>query len=132
MRQATTLVLFGMLALAVAARAQVPPSPACLQLQSCVDQAVGVAVTSCVTANPSCDAGDTDRFAVAAGVLAQRAISIPGCDTKTSPSKAACIRCYRDAKLPLKARLDLKLFHHLLAHAAELVTAQEMAQCGSL
>jgi hypothetical protein len=125
-------VFFGAVALAGGAGAQVPPPASCQALQTCVDNGVGAAVTTCVTQNPTCDASNSDKFALAAGVLAERAIAIVGCNTQTFPSKVACLRCYRRARLPLKLRLDLRLFHGLLGHAAQLVTAQGVAQCGAL
>jgi len=115
-----------------AARAQTPPSAPCLARQTCVDAGVQAATTTCVAQNPTCTDTNTDRLAIAAGVLADRAVSLVGCNTETFPTQLACRRCYRRARAPLKLRLDGKLFHGLLAHAAELVAAQQVAQCGSL
>jgi hypothetical protein len=116
--------------------AQAELSEACQSVQTCVDAGVDTALSSCTTATPECDLNSfptnktSDRFAASAGDIADRAIELKKCETKTK--KFACNACYKSAQAPLKNRFFGKLFHGLLAEAVLLIEAERKEVCGKL
>lgn len=105
----------------------------CQVVATCTQATVPTEAAACVAATPTCEnRGQDDRFAVTATQLAQRAISIPQCDTKTFTRRQACNACYQAAKVPLQHRYKTKLFHGLLATAASIVDDERQTRCLSL
>ena len=101
---------------------------ACQNLQACIDTAVPTVVSGCAASNTSCNTeGNTDKYAVSAGQLAQRAIALKKC--KDKKNRFACNVCYQAAKLPLQVRFKVNIFKGLLANAVSLIEQERKATC---
>src|SRR5260370_37076 len=66
----------------------------------------------CHSADPFCGS-NLDGFAVSSTDLAYRAIALRECDTKHFETLKGCYKCYAQAGLVLRSRLDAPLFHGL-------------------
>lgn len=128
------LVVFPVLLLSLPAHAAYPEG--CAELQACVDDGVSSTLASCQTSNPTCDLNQfatnrtSDRFGVSSGAVADRAIELRNCASRTT--KRACNACYQAAKAPLKNRFFGRLFRGMLANAIQLIEAERKATCPSL
>ena len=103
----------------------------CVATQDCVDNALPVTVDSCLSQHPECSGENSDRFALSAGVLADRAIAIKGCESKQFSSKKRCLACFANATRPLRHRYDSSLFHGLLGTATRLVKNRGITYCSA-
>ena len=109
------------------------PTPAACDLaQDCIDSAVAASVASCVEQN-SCSPQSkfgSDPFALSAGILADRAVELRKCSTKTT--RVGCNVCYELAAAPLKFRYDGPLFHGLLFQAIHQIRENKRSVCSAL
>ena len=110
-----------------------PKGPLCPTTQACVSQQVPQVLQSCFAADPSCTLKSSDRFALTAEDLANRAIDARNCtDSKFLTSKKKCNVCYQRAKKPLSVRAAGFLFRGLVAQAVKVVEAKRVEACSGL
>lgn len=128
------LSLIACLVLAPSAFADYPTG--CSALQDCVDTGAPTLLSTCQSSNPTCDLTQfngnqtLERFAATSGEIADRALELKNCASKTT--KGACNACYQSAKAPLRNRFFGKIFHGLLANAIQLIEEQRKAVCLAL
>ena len=104
----------------------------CVAAQDCVDNGLPLTVNSCLEQNPTCSGEKSDRFALSAGVLADRAIALKNCESKQFSSQKRCLACFTKATRPLRSRYDGSLFHGLLGTATRLVQYRWVTYCSSV
>lgn len=122
---ALTCVCYGSLSSAYAINEE------CLAVQDCVDNELPITVNTCVEQHTSCSAENSDRFALSAGVLADRALALKDCETRQFSSKKRCLACFGNATRPLRHRYDGSLFHGLLGNATRQIQYRGVTYCSS-
>ncbi len=109
-----------------------PKGPLCPATQACVSQQVSQVLQSCFAADASCTLKQSDRFALTAEDLANRAIASRNCTAELVTSKRQCNSCYQRAKKPLSLRASGVLFRGLVAQAVKIVEAKRVEACSGL
>ncbi len=110
-----------------------PKGPLCPATQACVSQQVPQVLQSCFAADASCTLKQSDRFALTAEDLANRAIASRNCtESEFLTSKKKCNFCYQRAKKPLSLRASGVLFRGLVAQAVKIVEAKRVEACSGL